>query len=206
MIVQTQEFNELTNTLEEIQKRMIALEENPSCDCYLSVSDRQVLDWHLANLEFANATPLSHLSLKYWDQDDEFEFTGSHMTVRNGYSCLPIALSEGLNIKLTSAVKKINYTESGVRVHVHETTPRASLANASTNASSSSSGAYEIDEADAVLVTVPLGCLKESAAHMFEPALPDWKLNAIERLGFGNLNKVRLLVYLYISVLLYVCS
>jgi hypothetical protein len=49
-------------------------------DTYLNVSDRQVLDWHLANLEFANATPLSDLSLKYWDQDDEFEFTGSHMT------------------------------------------------------------------------------------------------------------------------------
>ena len=47
---------------------------------YLSISDRQVLDWHFANLEFANATPLSYLSLKHWDQDDEFEFTGSHMT------------------------------------------------------------------------------------------------------------------------------
>ena len=46
----------------------------------MSVSDRQVLDWHFANLEFANATPLSDLSLKHWDQDDEFEFTGSHMT------------------------------------------------------------------------------------------------------------------------------
>lgn len=107
------------------------------------MSDRQVLDWHFANLEFANATPLSDLSLKHWDQDDEFEFTGSHMTgikligtfksglnrslttrflelkVRNGYSCLPIALSEGLNIKLSTAVKKIKYTEKGkLRYHV----------------------------------------------------------------------------------------
>jgi lysine-specific histone demethylase 1 len=148
------------------------------------VSDRQVLDWHFANLEFANATPLSHLSLKYWDQDDEFEFTGSHMTVRNGYSCLPIALSEGLNIKLTSAVKKIDYGENGVRVHIQETTPRVSLANAT-----ASSSACTVDNADAVLVTVPLGCLKETALNMFEPPLPDWKLNAIDRLGFGNLNK-----------------
>jgi hypothetical protein len=46
----------------------------------LSLNDRQVLDWHFANLEFANATPLSYLSLKHWDQDDEFEFTGQHMT------------------------------------------------------------------------------------------------------------------------------
>ncbi|MEQ2198658.1 hypothetical protein XENOCAPTIV_016151, partial [Xenoophorus captivus] len=27
-------------------------------------------------------------------QDDDFEFTGSHLTVRNGYSCVPVALAE----------------------------------------------------------------------------------------------------------------
>lgn len=53
----------------------------PLCsDVYLSSRDRQILDWHFANLEFANATPLSNLSLKHWDQDDDFEFTGSHLT------------------------------------------------------------------------------------------------------------------------------
>ncbi|KAJ9576873.1 hypothetical protein L9F63_006544, partial [Diploptera punctata] len=50
-------------------------------DVYLSSRDRQILDWHFANLEFANATPLTNLSLKHWDQDDDFEFTGSHLTV-----------------------------------------------------------------------------------------------------------------------------
>jgi hypothetical protein len=49
-------------------------------DVYLSSKDRQILDWHFANLEFANATSLSNLSLKHWDQDDDFEFTGSHLT------------------------------------------------------------------------------------------------------------------------------
>ena len=51
-------------------------EANPPSDVYLSSRDRQILDWHFANLEFANATPLSSLSLKHWDQDDDFEFTG----------------------------------------------------------------------------------------------------------------------------------
>ena len=87
-------------------------------DVYLSLRDRQILDWHLANLEFANATPLSALSLKHWDQDDDFEFTGSHMTVCNGFSCVPAALAEGLDIRLNTAVRNVKYTRQGLCVSV----------------------------------------------------------------------------------------
>ncbi len=73
-------FNDLTLSLEELEKRLGQMDANEPAVVYLSVSDRQVLDWHFANLEFANATPLSLLSLKHWDQDDEYEFTGHHMT------------------------------------------------------------------------------------------------------------------------------
>lgn len=55
-------------------------EEAPS-DVYLSSEDRQILDWHFANLEFANATPLQNLSLKHWDQDDDFEFIGELLLI-----------------------------------------------------------------------------------------------------------------------------
>ena len=85
-------------------------------DVYLSLRDRQILDWHLANLEFANATPLSALSLKHWDQDDDFEFTGSHMTVSNGFSCIPAALAEGLDIRLNTAVRNVKHTRQGLFV------------------------------------------------------------------------------------------
>jgi lysine-specific histone demethylase 1 len=52
---------------------------------------------------------------------------------------------------------------------------------------------------DAVLCTLPLGVLKQCTAAntqgvpntvQFIPPLPDWKVAAIQRLGFGNLNKV----------------
>jgi hypothetical protein len=52
---------------------------------------------------------------------------------------------------------------------------------------------------DAVLCTLPLGVLKQCTASntqgvpntvQFVPPLPDWKVAAIQRLGFGNLNKV----------------
>ncbi|KAI5107342.1 hypothetical protein C0J45_2980, partial [Silurus meridionalis] len=48
----------------------------------------------------------------------------------------------------------------------------------------------EIFEADHVIVTVSLGVLKQQARTMFEPALPKSKLDAIERLGFGTVDKI----------------
>jgi Flavin containing amine oxidoreductase len=59
---------------------------------------------------------------------------------------------------------------------------------------------------DAVLITLPLGVLKESLRSngvnniTFSPPLPDWKTAAIHRLGFGNLNKVGSLVCVYVRV------
>ena len=42
---------------------------------------------------------------------------------------------------------------------------------------------------DAVLVTVPLGVLKAASIN-FSPPLPQRKADAIQRMGFGVLNKV----------------
>lgn len=36
--------------------------------------------------------------------------------VRNGYSCVPVALAEGLDIKLNTAVKQITYGPNSVEV------------------------------------------------------------------------------------------
>ena len=47
---------------------------------------------------------------------------------------------------------------------------------------------------DAVIVTASLGVLKRGGIQ-FSPALPERKLGAIKRLGFGVLNKVKLLVH-----------
>ena len=80
---------------------------------YLSPRDRQILDWHFANLEFANAAPLSKLSLKHWDQDDDFEFTGSHLCCREGYDQLPVQLSKGLDIRLNTEATAVHYSTDG---------------------------------------------------------------------------------------------
>lgn len=75
-----QEWDLLVEQQREIEEKLQELEAGSPSDVYLSSRDRQILDWHFANLEFANATPLSNLSLKHWDQDDDFEFSGSHLT------------------------------------------------------------------------------------------------------------------------------
>ena len=80
---------------------------------YLSPRDRQILDWHFANLEFANAAPLSKLSLKHWDQDDEFEFTGSHLACREGYDQLPQHLAKGLDVRLNNEATAVHYNTDG---------------------------------------------------------------------------------------------
>lgn len=68
------ELENLQAVKENLEANLKELELNPPSDVYLSSSDRQILDWHFANLEFANATPLQNLSLKHWDQDDDYEY------------------------------------------------------------------------------------------------------------------------------------
>lgn len=40
-----------------------------------------------------------------------------------------------------------------------------------------------------VIITIPLGCLKQRTIT-FRPSLPQWKLDAIDQLGFGNTDKI----------------
>ncbi len=96
---------------------------------------------------------------------------------------MPVALSEGLNIRLTMAAKLIKYNQNGVEVVAESTVPIGDTENVKPET--------ETVQADAVLVTMPLGCLKEKAPSLFQPPLPEWKAEAIKRLGFGNLNKVK---------------
>lgn len=130
-------------------------------------------------IQFANATPLDRLSLDHWDQDDGHEFYGNHAMVKGGYGQVPHAIALGpkpLDIRLRKPVKTVRYGaplagENDYPVHI---TCRDG----------------SVLEADTVVMTTPLGVLK-AGDIAFEPELPDWKQEAIDRLGFGNLNKVQ---------------
>ena len=86
---------------------------------------------------------------------------------RGGYRGVVDALAEGLTIQLDTTVARIEDTGDAVTVHT-------------------SSGAIDGSH---VLVTVPLGVLK-AGAIAFEPPLPTHHTDAIERMGFGVLEKV----------------
>ncbi|CAA2969502.1 lysine-specific histone demethylase 1 homolog 1 [Olea europaea subsp. europaea] len=132
--------------------------------------ERMLLDWHLANLEYANATLMSNLSMAFWDQDDPYEMGGDHCFIPGGNERLVRALAEDLPIFSDRPVDRVIYGNDGVLVHA---------------------GGQEY-RGDMVLCTVPLGVLKRGVIQ-FVPELPQRKQDAIERLGFGLLNKVAIL-------------
>lgn len=132
--------------------------------------ERMLLDWHLANLEYANATLLSNLSMAFWDQDDPYEMGGDHCFIPGGNGRLVRALAEDLPIFYEKPVNCVRYGSDGVMVYA---------------------GGQEY-QGDMVLCTVPLGVLKRGTIE-FEPELPQRKKDAIDRLGFGLLNKVAIL-------------
>jgi len=142
----------------------------------LSAEDRRALGWHWANLEYGCSAPLSKISMAHWNQDEHYGgFGGGHVMLKGGYGQVTEKLAEGLEVVLDSPVRSVTRTdgdgdEGGVLV---ETVDGTKI------------------EASACIVTVPLGCLKNGDIT-FEPKLSLAKQSAIQKLGYGNLNKIAL--------------
>lgn len=132
--------------------------------------EMSLFNWHLANLEYANAGLLSKLSLAFWDQDDPYDMGGDHCFLPGGNGRLVQALAENVPILYEKTVHTIRYGGDGVQV----------IAGG------------QVYEGDMALCTVPLGVLKNGLIK-FMPELPQRKLDGIKRLGFGLLNKVAML-------------
>ncbi|KAL8705343.1 MAG: hypothetical protein Q9201_001542 [Fulgogasparrea decipioides] len=146
----------------------------------LSPQDMRLINWHYANMEYANAVNLGKLSLSGWDQDIGNEFEGEHTQVIGGYQQVPHGILQyppQLNLRTRTSVRQISYDPNGRRGE----TARIQCDDG------------QILEADRVILTTPLGILKEGSLT-FDPPLPKWKIEAIDRLGFGTLNKI-VLVY-----------
>jgi monoamine oxidase len=117
-----------------------------------------------AFLEFNTGGDISKLSSKFFDDDEEFN--GEDLIITNGFDKVTDFLAEGLDIKLNTRVTAIDYSNSKVNI----------TANGNNI------------EADYVVVSVPLGVLKNNVIT-FTPALPTNKINAITNTNMGNVNK-----------------
>lgn len=102
-------------------------------------------------------------------QDEEYAgFGGPHCMIVGGYSQVTSALASQLDVRCNCAAMAVSSDDSSVRV-------------------TCTSG--EAFEGQAAIITAPLGCLKAGDIR-FQPPLPPWKQDAIDKLGFGALNKV----------------
>ena len=136
----------------------------------LSAGQRQYLE-HLLNttVEHEYGADLADLSLE--SVDGGSEYGGNDVLFPGGYGQIVEALSDGLEVRLGQAVTAIDH--SGAQV-VATTASGASF------------------EADRVVVTLPLGVLKNGLVS-FSPPLPAAKRQAIADLKMGVLNKTCLL-------------
>tara|TARA_B110000908_G_C10267317_1_gene465631 strand:- start:3176 stop:4576 length:1401 start_codon:yes stop_codon:yes gene_type:complete len=114
------------------------------------------------------AVDIDKLSLCYWDQDDEFN-GGDCVISKVGYQPILNMLSDGLNISLNQIVTNIKQIE---KEHIIV---------------SCQNGSEFIGKK--VISTLPLGVLKANTIN-FEPKLPKRLTESINKLGFGNLEKV----------------
>lgn len=139
----------------------------------------RLFEWHVAHLEYGCSAKLGSLSLQHWTDDELFgAFGGEHRMIGGGWTTMAERLAKGLEVRLGRAVREISYGATdgpgrAVTLQVERT----------------DSGAMEEVECDAVIVTVPLGVLK-AGSIAFDPVLPTAKTKAIERLGFGGLEKL----------------
>ena len=136
---------------------------------------KQLIDAMLIGKEEYEAADLDLISARqafFRDSpgDDEEE-KGEDMALQRGFGTLIQRIADrfALPIELNTRVTRVA-TSSSKNVQI--TTDK-----------------HHTIQSKFVLVTVPLGCLKHKSIA-FEPALPHWKQDAIDSMGFGDTDKI----------------
>lgn len=132
---------------------------------------KDIVQLFLGYIELHEGSDLNKLSAKCYEEG-EGGLEQSDLSLFNGYGTLVerVASKFNLPIELNCVVTKIDASNELIRL--------------STKDNCSYLCKY-------VLLTVPLGCLKSHTIE-FYPLLPQWKNEAIERMGLALLNKVYL--------------
>ena len=134
------------------------------------ISDEEAPEW-LSELSVQTEAGVESDKINqsaYWLVDD---YTGAEVIFPNGYTDIFEALKGDYKTHLNTVVNQIRKAGEGIELGFEN---------------------KDMQTFDAVLVTVPLGVLKQDIIK-FSPALPERKQKAINRLGMGTLDKVYLL-------------
>jgi len=136
----------------------------------LAEVDRRSVEWHIA-LSARDDCAADEKSLSFLWWDDGYEVYGyGDSVLAGGFVRVVEGLATGLDIRLNAPVTRIEWApDRPVLVHT--------------------AGAGEVHQAEAVIVTLPLGVL-QAGDVAFAPPLPEPKRAAIGRLGMGDLTKV----------------
>ncbi len=144
-------------------------------DGYNEIKDeqlRRLVDMKLAYIEHYEASNLDQLSTKsYLKADNNVEPCDLTLPIGLGSFIEQIVERNHLPIQLNTII-----------THIDIPTNKNDLIRLTTQDNRQYFSKY-------VLITIPLGCLKARSIQ-FTPSLPDWKQEAIDRMGFGLLNKV----------------
>ena len=155
-------YNEI---LEEIKGHKDKSSGEAFYEEYPEFKDNRLWTYMLsAFLEFDMGGDIYQLSSRYFYDDEDFD--GRDLIITNGYDTLTNYLAKDLDIHLETIVQSVDYSEDKVLI----TTSK------------------ETYTADLVLVTVPLGVLKENKIQ-FTPVLPPYIQKAIDLLDMGHANK-----------------
>ncbi|CAF1052779.1 unnamed protein product [Adineta steineri] len=132
---------------------------------------KSVIKMCLSYIECHEGSNLNELSSKCYGKG-EGNLIESDLSIFNGLGTLVknIASKSNLSIQFNSIVTNINILNNIVEIKTKD--KKKYLCK------------Y-------VLLTIPLGCLKSNSIS-FSPSLPQWKQDAIEKMGFGLLNKIYL--------------
>lgn len=131
----------------------------------LPASDRALVSFLLnSSLEHEYGGAIAELSTHWYDDGESFD--SDDALLRQGYQRIVDCLAAGIAIELNQVVNAIDWSGEKVVISTDHAT----------------------HSADRVVVTLPLGVLK-TGQITFRPPLPEPKLQAIQAIGVGALNK-----------------
>ncbi|XP_065322303.1 lysine-specific histone demethylase 1A-like [Gordionus sp. m RMFG-2023] len=111
-----------------LQSKLEYMDKFSPSDFYFSFRDRNILDWHLANIEYQKSAEMSNLSVKTFEttkseksiEELSYDAEKLYKMVEKGFASIPHSLAKGLDIKYKKAVTKISYDLDGVEIEYQD--------------------------------------------------------------------------------------